>query len=571
MAQVYDEPIVVRLTQPVGPYPVGTEFGFRDVADAIRALGSANYFTVVRTQDGDPIPPPTPEDLTEAEKQALARARAARLIRGKDFDPLVGNAAIRHGAPLDIWPAFDATGSGDGWVAATYADWLAGVDAHFAPDVSAGRVTRQVRATDGAGNPIVAYSSGPATKPVAMIVSGVHGERIGQRAAMRFFEGFVRSDHPVMAQLRDTFRLVWIVTVTPSAYPVNRLNTNGVDINRNFGFWHDKFASTPSTPKGPSEFSEVETQAVRDLVLAEKPSLFIDCHNYGSGTGQELAYSEPSGYVLGAQRFIHTALRQWDAVYNADGEMTLAGMPRGEGRDPSSKNWAQYAMRWLNGNTRSAAVTLECTVDLFGSTPEVTSRKAMQAYCGAIATILTSWISAGQSVTEYPYTYSLSVSRSTQSTPTSIAAGGVLIDQGNYVETAYTFTNAAPVQWDGAKSRMEIVVPYAPANVVLTVTGEVFSGADTTSAGNIHIEPRLNGQASQASRQTISVSAEPSKYYPFATSRTFRIDEVSVTNPPYVELIVWREQGSMTRRLQRVTMTATVTPHTSELGSFRVY
>lgn len=89
MSQVYDEPIVVRLTQPVGPYPVGTEFGFKDVADAIRALGSSAYFTVVRTQDGDPIPPPTPEDLTEAERQALARARAARLIRGGEFDPLV--------------------------------------------------------------------------------------------------------------------------------------------------------------------------------------------------------------------------------------------------------------------------------------------------------------------------------------------------------------------------------------------------------------------------------------------------------------------------------------------------
>lgn len=100
MSQVYDEPIVVRLTQPVGPYPVGTEFGFRDVADAIRALGSASYFKVVRTQDGDPIPPPTPEDLDEAQKAALARARAARLIRGADFDPLVpGPGEVIVGGP----------------------------------------------------------------------------------------------------------------------------------------------------------------------------------------------------------------------------------------------------------------------------------------------------------------------------------------------------------------------------------------------------------------------------------------------------------------------------------------
>lgn len=89
MAQVYDEPIVVRLTQPVRNMPIGTELGYRDVADAIAALGSAHYFEVVRTQDGDPIPPLTPEEIAAAEQAARNRAKARRLILGADLDPII--------------------------------------------------------------------------------------------------------------------------------------------------------------------------------------------------------------------------------------------------------------------------------------------------------------------------------------------------------------------------------------------------------------------------------------------------------------------------------------------------
>src|SRR5690606_38830694 len=80
--------IVVRLTQPVKNYPVGTELGYKDVADAIAALGSAHYFEVVRDQAGSPIPPLTPEEVEEAQRAAQRRAKSRRLILGADFDPL---------------------------------------------------------------------------------------------------------------------------------------------------------------------------------------------------------------------------------------------------------------------------------------------------------------------------------------------------------------------------------------------------------------------------------------------------------------------------------------------------
>lgn len=80
--------LVVRLKQPVKNMPVGTELGYRDVADAIAALGSYHYFDVVRDQQGNPIPPLTPEEIEEAQRAAQRRAKSRRLILGADFDPL---------------------------------------------------------------------------------------------------------------------------------------------------------------------------------------------------------------------------------------------------------------------------------------------------------------------------------------------------------------------------------------------------------------------------------------------------------------------------------------------------
>jgi len=80
--------IVVRLKVPVKNMPVGTELGYKDVPDAIAALGSAAFFDVVRDQQGNPIPPLTPEEIEEAQRAAQRRAKSRRLILGADFDPL---------------------------------------------------------------------------------------------------------------------------------------------------------------------------------------------------------------------------------------------------------------------------------------------------------------------------------------------------------------------------------------------------------------------------------------------------------------------------------------------------
>ncbi len=64
--------------------------------------------------------------------------------------------------------------------------------------------------------------------------------------------------------------------------------TAGVDLNRNYGYkWgYDNSGSSPlvtsETYRGPSRFSELETQIARDVFLPKKIRTQIDYHSYGS-------------------------------------------------------------------------------------------------------------------------------------------------------------------------------------------------------------------------------------------------------------------------------------------------
>jgi len=80
----------------------------------------------------------------------------------------------------------------------------------------------------------------------------------------------------------------------------NRRNNGtsyGVDLNRNFGFkWgYDNLGSSPTptndTYRGPSAFSEPETQALRDLVNSLKPVTGLSFHSYSD------LFIHPWGYA----------------------------------------------------------------------------------------------------------------------------------------------------------------------------------------------------------------------------------------------------------------------------------
>ncbi len=65
-------------------------------------------------------------------------------------------------------------------------------------------------------------------------------------------------------------------------------NYDGVDLNRNYGYmWgYDNNGSSPNPPdetyRGPSAFSEPETQAIKNLCLMRPPQVAINFHSYGN-------------------------------------------------------------------------------------------------------------------------------------------------------------------------------------------------------------------------------------------------------------------------------------------------
>ncbi len=108
-----------------------------------------------------------------------------------------------------------------------------------------------------------------------LIVGGVHGDEP---------EGVWLAQH-VLEWLKTTpVANPWLLIpcLNPDGFLKNeRVNGNGVDLNRNFPCdnWspeHDK----PRYYPGPNPGSEPETQALVQLITAERPQLIIHCHSW---------------------------------------------------------------------------------------------------------------------------------------------------------------------------------------------------------------------------------------------------------------------------------------------------
>ena len=127
---------------------------------------------------------------------------------------------------LDIWDAFDGSLSGD-WDATTYANWIAGFDAHFASELSSGAVEKVTLglSSDGTRNLyLYIFECGP--EPV-LLLSGQHGEeKLGMYASMRYFEQFIRSGSSSMAYQRARTSLYWIPTANPYGYDVQNTDNS---------------------------------------------------------------------------------------------------------------------------------------------------------------------------------------------------------------------------------------------------------------------------------------------------------------------------------------------------------
>jgi hypothetical protein len=114
----------------------------------------------------------------------------------------------------------------------------------------------------------------PNSGPI-LIIGGVHGDEP---------EGVWLAQHALEWLKSTPVRCPWLLIpcLNPDGFNKNeRVNSNGVDLNRNFPA--DNWSNEHSQPRyypGPSPASEPETQALAELISVEKPILIIHCHSW---------------------------------------------------------------------------------------------------------------------------------------------------------------------------------------------------------------------------------------------------------------------------------------------------
>jgi len=197
--------------------------------------------------------------------------------------------------------------------------------------------------------------------------------------ADRLLSGYGVDPYLTLLMDRAVFYLIPVVNVDGYEYSwsTNRLwrknrrnngdGTFGVDTNRNWGYeWGGAGASTdPSAQdyRGPSPFSEPETQAMRDFVLAHPEIVgHIDIHSYSQLVMSPWGYStgEPSGADGQLFRNLNAAMAA--AIYAVHGETYVHG-PIGATLYLASGN----AVDWMYGDRGVFSWTIELRPT--GSTP----------------------------------------------------------------------------------------------------------------------------------------------------------------------------------------------------------
>jgi len=175
-------------------------------------------------------------------------------------------------------------------------------------------ITRTMLGNDSSGTlPIYKYEfkpsdfDQPAThkrkRPKIIIVSGTHGRKIGYGdfqtsifATYYFMKDICEhwKDNQMLEQLRWQFHFIIIPVANP--WGINnkqRVNYNGVDLNRNYDYkWTQ--GTEGDYYGGTAPFSEVESQYVRSVVLANTDAIaFNDFHTRG-----DLVYSAQINLVV---------------------------------------------------------------------------------------------------------------------------------------------------------------------------------------------------------------------------------------------------------------------------------
>lgn len=268
------------------------------------------------------------------------------------------------------------------WSALAYSDYITGLDALLAAEITATTVTKtDIGVSSDVTKDLYSYHyEAPNRALHLLLVAGQHGmEHLGMYGAMRWFEQFVQSSNPLMVALRDVLSVSFVPVANPGRYGTSanpRPNLNDVDLNRNWDYrWAEYTQTAADTGKGPSPMSEPEVQAIAALVEAD--TFAIDCHNFG---GVGLPWMQLLRSPDGSASPGDVAVASW--VENYADQIT------DDAHDDGTIN-LPYLISWLAAETGQPSYVLEMSSEACDSIAVIGSRyyatrRAVQRYAGFI-------------------------------------------------------------------------------------------------------------------------------------------------------------------------------------------
>ncbi len=180
------------------------------------------------------------------------------------------------------------------------------------PSQARGQVDETIIGTSQRGRPLMVTHVGTGSTPV-LIMGGQHGGP--ETNTVRLAEQVQSYFQAARDEIPSNVRLDVITVANPDGLAAgSRQFASGVDPNRNWGGpdWSPDASDSNGVFRtglgGPAPFSEPETQALRDYVMATKPAFTINYHSRGgfilggrTEQGNQLAqaYSDASGYRRG--------------------------------------------------------------------------------------------------------------------------------------------------------------------------------------------------------------------------------------------------------------------------------
>jgi protein MpaA len=114
------------------------------------------------------------------------------------------------------------------------------------------------------------FAAGVIPRDSTLLIGGTHGD---EPATVRLLEDFRQS--PAWTELRDFPTIVLPLANPDGCERGTRYNARGVDLNRNCGF---NWRADSEEPSGPGPWSEPESGALRDFILAWRPAKIVSLH-----------------------------------------------------------------------------------------------------------------------------------------------------------------------------------------------------------------------------------------------------------------------------------------------------